>query len=75
MIKTLQYKEPIGHFSSCSDIRKLKGGLEVEKGIFFGVGGGFEIKNSRKDKDVYHFNAKSCDLICLCKEGEHTKDC
>jgi len=26
MIKTLQYKEPIGHFSSCSDIRKLKGG-------------------------------------------------
>ena len=41
-----------------------KDNVECDKGTFFGVGGGFEIKNHRKDKDLYHFNPKSCDLIC-----------
>lgn len=50
---------------------KTKDGVKVDKGTFFGVGGGFEIKNHRKDKDVYFFNTKSCDLICKCKEGNH----
>jgi hypothetical protein len=69
-MKTLKYKDSNGSFSSCSEI-KTKDGEKFDKGTFFGVGGGFEIKNHRKDKDIYYFNTKSCDLICLCKEGNH----